>query len=129
VIEDFGQLPAPGASLQIAFSTEHRARGRALAVALELGDNLFRRGQYREAHAQFQVALALNPGHTDIRLRVDQCRPHLPPAPVVVARPRVAVLDFVAVGDPAFVPPGVGAWAAEQLAPYLCPPYDVADRG
>src|SRR5207253_5009300 len=66
---------------------------------------------------------------------VDRCRAHLPPpvavaapAPVVV-RPRIAVLDFVAVGDPAAAPPGLGPWAAEHLAPYLYPPYDVADRG
>ena len=48
---------------------------------------------------------------------------------MIVARPRVAVIDFVTTGDPALVPPGLGAWAAENVAPYLCPPYDVADRG
>src|SRR5262249_59204974 len=52
-----------------------------------------------------------------------------PPPVVVVTRPRVAVLDFVTLGDPALVPPGLGAWAAEQFAPYLCPPYDGTDRG
>ncbi len=142
--EDFRQLPpvAPpggsGVALALSLTKEHHARNRALAVALELGDNLFRRGQYREAHAQFQIALGLSPGHADILLRIDRCRPHLPPpvvdapaapVPVMVVRPRVAVLDFAALGDQAAVPPTLGAWAAEQFAPYLCPPYDVADRG
>jgi tetratricopeptide (TPR) repeat protein len=149
-IADFQQLPPvapPGqvaVAAQLAITRDHKVRARALSVALELGDNLFRRGHYREAHAQYQIALGLSPGHADILLRIDRCRPYLPPPPppvvvvqtpappppvVVVARPRVAVLDFAALGDPALVPPGLGAWAAEQMAPYLCPPFDPADRG
>ncbi|HEY1376273.1 MAG TPA: hypothetical protein VGF55_05740 [Gemmataceae bacterium] len=143
VIEDFRQLPPvvppgqPGVGIQLAITKDHKVRARALSVALELGDDLFRRGRYKEAHAQFQVALNLSPGHADILARIDLCKPHLPPPPVmvveappvVVARLRVAVLDFVATGDPNLVPSGLGAWAAENVAPYLCPPYDVADRG
>jgi len=130
VFEDFQRLPpvaAPAAAIALTIGKDHRARGPALAVALELGDNLFRRGRFAEAHVQFQLALDLSPGQPDIQVRLDRCKPHLPPAPIAV-RPRLAVLDFVALGNPAAIPNGAGSWTAEQLAPYLCPPYDAADR-
>jgi tetratricopeptide (TPR) repeat protein len=137
VIEDFQKLPPPGRAavgVQLALTTDHKIRARSLNVALELGDDLFRRGRYKEAHAQFAIALALAPGQTEIVARIDKCKPHLPP-PVVAAPvpgvivPRLAVLDFVAAGEPSLVAPGLGQWAAENIAPYLSPPYDVADRG
>src|SRR5262249_4483879 len=126
VVEDFRQLPQVGVSVQLALTKDHKVRARALSVALELGDNLFRRGQYGEAQAQYQLALNLSPGHADVLVRLDRCHPSLPPAPPapVIIRPRAAVLDFASPSDPA-----LGAWAAEQIAPYLCPPYDVVDRG
>lgn len=138
VVDDFRRLPPTGqvaVGFQLALTQDHKIRARALSVALELGDDLFRRGRYKEAHSQFQVALNLSPGHSDILLRLDRCKPHLPPpvvvaaTPVIAARPRVAVIDFVTTGGPTSVPPGLGSWAAENVAPYLCPPYDVADRG
>jgi TolB-like protein len=139
VIEDFRQLPplpSPGQvaiGLQLAISQDHKVRARALSVAVELGDDLFRRGHYQEAHAQFQLALSLAPGQKDIQVRLDQCKPLLPPSVTglqpMVAPPRLAALDFVTAGDPAVAPPGLGPWAAESTAAYLSPPYDVADRG
>jgi tetratricopeptide (TPR) repeat protein len=52
-----------------------------------------------------------------------------PPPPPPPPRPRIAVLDFVVIGDPAVVPPALGAWAPQELAPYFCPPFEVVDRG
>ena len=73
------------------------------------------------------------PGQKEVRVRLDQCKPHvLSPAvgqPEVAVHPRVAVLDFVTAGEPALVPPGLGAWAAEAISPYLSTSYSVADRG
>ena len=39
---------------------------------MELGDNLFRRGRYREAHAQFELALSLAHMHVNRMLRSAQ---------------------------------------------------------
>src|SRR5262249_16261622 len=107
-----------------------------------LGDNLFRRGCYKEAHRHFDLALSLAPERADLRLRVDRCRPYLPPPPPAVVvvetappppppppRPRLAVLNFPHLRHPNVVAPGLGAWTADNLAPYFCPPYDVVDRG
>src|SRR5262249_50448571 len=74
-------------------------RQRALYVALELGDNLFRRGRFHEAFFYYEYALTMLPDHRDIRRRVDRCRPLLPPPAPAVVRPRVAVLDFLVVGS------------------------------
>jgi hypothetical protein len=135
VFEDFVRLPpvvVPGqaaASVSLVIEKDHKTRLRLTNVSVELGDNLFRRGLFREADAQFRVALSLNPGHTDIQLRLNQCQPLLPPpAPLPPPRLRMAVLDFVTPGDPAAVPPGLGPWAAELLAPYYSPTYEVIDR-
>jgi hypothetical protein len=134
VIEDFRQLPPPGqvgVGIQLSLTDKHKVRLRGLSVALELGDDLFRRGRYAEAHAQFQIALGLSPGHAEILARIESCKPHLPPPAVVVqappvVRPRLALLAFAA-GDPTLAP--LCTWAAENVAPYLSPPYDLADRG
>jgi tetratricopeptide (TPR) repeat protein len=103
-------------------------RRRALFVALQLGDNLFRRGRFREAFARFEFALDLFPERRELRLRVERCRPLLPPAPEFVFRPRVAVIDFLFVGDVSKVGPYFGVWSAEFLAPYLRPEFGIADR-
>jgi tetratricopeptide (TPR) repeat protein len=138
--EDFDRLPPPPPDGQplllpgVVGEREEAVKQKVVQVAVELGDNLFRRGRFREAHLQFELALTLNPSREDLRLRSDRCRPHLPPPVVVVAtplppRPRIAILNFVVSGDPALFPPGLGAWAAEEIAPYFCPPYEVIDRG
>src|SRR5262245_39442300 len=109
-------------------------RDRAFFVAVEVGDNLFRRGEFRAALRHFEFALALNPGHADIRLRVMQCQPLCPPPVVVVqTRPRLVVLPFAEFHDPfavpSSIPQGLGIWTADAIAPYFAGTYDVVDRG
>jgi tetratricopeptide (TPR) repeat protein len=153
VIQDFDRLPPPAAFVPapvVAAASEEPVCQRLLQVSLQLGDNLFLRGRFREAHAQFELALSLCPHHAEINLRIARCRPSLPPAPppVVIAppppvagipvpispavlppRPRIAVLNFLVNADPGRTPPGFGDWAAEQLAGYFTPAYEVVDRG
>jgi tetratricopeptide (TPR) repeat protein len=152
--DDFERLPGPGqVTAALSFSVEQEApfKHRVLQIAVELGDNLFRRGRYREAHAQFELAFSLSPERQDLRVRVERCRPLLPPPPpvvavpvpppvvvaapvprppvVVVARPRIAVLSFAVNASPGLVPDGFGDWAADHLASYYAPTYEVVDRG
>ena len=104
---------------------------RALYVSLNLGDNLFRRGRPREALRFFEFGLTLGPAFGDLDLRISRTRSHLPPPPAVVVAlpPRVAIVDFVVAGDPAVVPPSLGWWTPQYLAPYYAGPYEVVDRG
>ncbi|HKB00873.1 MAG TPA: tetratricopeptide repeat protein, partial [Gemmataceae bacterium] len=110
-------------------------RDRAFFVAVEVGDNCFRRGDFRLALRHFEFALTLNPGHADLRLRVAQCRPLCPPPMVVVpvTRPRLVVLPFAEFRDPyqipSSIPPELGLWTADAFAPYLAGRYDVVDKG
>lgn len=149
VLRDFQRLPPPPPQgqpvqvVEVVQVVEPPVKRRLLALSLEVGDNLFRRGQYREAHRHFQFALNLAPGHTDVQLRVDRCRPLLPPPPPVVVQPqvtshihyppppppRVALLDFAVLADARAVPPGLGTWTPQNLAPYFCPSLQVVDRG
>lgn len=137
-VEDFDRLPpVPLAPPSVAaVHPPAPVRDKFLQVAVQLGDNLFLRGDYQAAYRHFDLALSLSPGHQDLRLRLDSCRPHLPPPPPVVVvqpppppRPRLAVLNFVVAADAGPVSAPLGAWTAEHLAPYLCPPYQVVDRG
>jgi tetratricopeptide (TPR) repeat protein len=110
-------------------------RDRAFFVAVELGDNCFRRGDFRLALKHFDFAMSLNPGHPDIRLRVMQCRPLCPPPVVVVVAPRsrLVVLPFAEFRDPynpvSSIPPFLGTWTADAIAPYFYGTYDVVDKG
>ena len=132
VIDDYGRIlpPPPQPSVVVILETTP-CRPRAVLVALELGDNLYRRGMYREAMRHFEFALSLSPGHGDIRFRIDRCRPHLPPPIVVIVppRPRLGVLPFAEIGPAGFVPHGTGIWTAEAIAPYFASHYDVIDSG
>jgi tetratricopeptide (TPR) repeat protein len=129
------QLPEQPAgatfTASLATSVNRAFRDRLLAVEIELGDQLFRRGHFREAHHHYQIALNLAPQHTDILIRIHRCQPHLPP-PVAVAPsppPRAAVVNFQVGGDPRLLPPALSGWLAENFAPYLSPPLEVVDRG
>lgn len=110
-------------------------RDRAFFVAVELGDNCFRRGDFRLALRHFEFALSLNPGHSALRMRLIQCRPLCPPPVVVVpiTRPRMVVLPFAEFRDPfagvSSIPLGTGGWTADALAPYFGGSYDIVDRG
>lgn len=133
-IDDFNRLPpvAPrDGAIGVGFSIDrdHKARLRLTQLSIELGDNLFRRGLFHDAFAQFQLALSLNPGEANIQARIDQCRPHVPaPLPIPV-RQRLVVLDFVTPRPSGSLPLGIGPWIADQLAPYYSPTYSVLDRG
>lgn len=138
-IESFRRLPpAPAVLVKLpppappAVIVNHRL----LHASLSLGDDLFRRGRYAEAHRHFDFALNLSPGNFDLRLRLERVRPHLPPpvvivepvaAPVVFVRHRIAILDFATFGHPRVVPPGLGPWTAYHLSPYFRARYDVVD--
>src|SRR5207248_130106 len=85
------------------------------------------------AMRRFEFGLTLAPGFFDLDIRLSRTRPWLPPAPLVVVvqppPPRIAIVDFVVVGDPFLVPPGLGWWTPSSLAPYFSPPYEVVERG
>lgn len=135
--EQFDQLPPPPAVGQLAIlpvlpaARDREIRQRSLFVALELGDDLFRRRRFREALFHFEFCLNIFPEHRHVRLRVERCQALLPPVvfvPVTLQRPRLALLDFLVVGDPGVVPPYLGWWTAEHIIPYMGPQYDVVSR-
>src|SRR5207247_754731 len=72
----------------------------------------------------------LFPDLRPVRLRVEICRRLMPPVvvPPLIVRPRMAILDFLVVGNPVAVPPYLSWWTPESLAPYFGPEYLVADR-
>lgn len=107
-------------------------RNRLLYAAVEMGDWLFRAGRFAEAQQQFQFALMLAPDNFDVRARLLQVAPLVPPvdplAPLLPVRPRLVVLPFMTVGDPALVSPSLSAWTPTNLAPYFTwGGYDVVD--
>ncbi len=127
--------------MQLISERDGPVKRKVLQIAVSLGDDLFRRGRYQEAHRHFELALSISPHEVDLRARLERCQPHLPPPPpppvvivlrppiVAVVRPRIAVVNFLVNADPAQAPPGFGDWAADQLASYLAPTYEVVDRG
>ena len=132
-IAQYQAIPPPTTIVQTVILLEPpapRLRHGLLHVTLDLGDGLFRRGHFREAMRHFEFALTLAPSDFDVRLRLERCRPMLPPPmPVFVVRPRLALLNFLVVGDPRVVPPMLSSWTPDALAPYLRANYDVVDQG
>src|SRR5262249_44730724 len=104
----FQQLqPAPAVLLMPAFPADRDAfvRQRAFWVALQLGDNLFLRGRFREAIWNYQFCLNLFPDQLAVRQRVQQCQLLLPSEPwLLFPRPRIAIFDFQVFGNPLVVP-------------------------
>jgi tetratricopeptide (TPR) repeat protein len=142
-IEDFQRLPVveivdtPPPAVELVLTRKDPRCRRMVQLSLELGDNLFRRGRFREAQRHFSLALSFSSNHAEIDLRLERCRPHLPPPPppavVVVApppvRPRLVVFSFLVNSDPGLVPPAIGDWATDQMAGYFGPSYDIIERG
>jgi tetratricopeptide (TPR) repeat protein len=137
-VQQFQALPPPPQAMPVGAVVVGEApplmQQRMLYASLSLGDNLVRAGQFAAAQQQFDFALALAPGNFDIRLRLDRVRPLLPPPvvvvveqPVIVVRPRIAMLNFLVVGDPRVVPPGLSLWTPLGLAPYFRANYDIVD--
>lgn len=143
-LEDFQRLqPQPEQVVTTSSMTVNLDRPlqqRMFSIQLELGENLFRRGHYQDAVFHFELARELAPSRLDIQARIDACRPHLPPPPVVVVQPsppvipgwhrdRIAIMNFLVLGDIRVVPAGLSGWTPEHLAPYFSPPFDVVDQG
>jgi tetratricopeptide (TPR) repeat protein len=130
------QMPMQGQPVQeVIIVQEQPVRRRMLAIQLELGDNLYRRGRYREAHFHFMMARDIAPTETAVMVRIDNCQPYIPPPVTVIViqpppppRDRIAVMNFLYSGDPTVVPPYLSTWTPDHLAPYFCPPFDVVDR-
>jgi tetratricopeptide (TPR) repeat protein len=113
-----GQLPAP---VVVTAEKEEKIKQRLLYLAVDLGDNLFQRGNYRQASRYYDLALDLYPELEALTVRRDRCQPFLPPASGSSGprHPRLAVLDF---NDRSW-------WMADHIAPYFSPTYDVVERG
>jgi tetratricopeptide (TPR) repeat protein len=149
VIEDFGRIPPPPPepppfALDVLIVKDNPLRQRMLQLNIEIGDNLFRRGHYKEAHRHFELAFSLSNRNVDIGVRVDRCRELLPPPPpspvvvigappplpvVVVVRPRIAIFNFLIDAPPGLVPIGCDNWVADQLAACYAPTHEIIDRG
>jgi tetratricopeptide (TPR) repeat protein/TolB-like protein len=142
--QDFAGLPAPPPLGQafpapaFAITAEELAfREKMLQVAIELGDNNFRRGRFRDAQFHFNLALNLFPDRRDVRVRLDLANGFLPPPvvvpvdtrPIFVNAPRLAVLNFLVFTDPAVFSPAYSPWLADNIAPYFSPPFEIVDRG
>jgi tetratricopeptide (TPR) repeat protein len=102
-IEDFAALPPRVATpsmpqaVDLVIRRNDPRRNRLLRLALEIGDNLFRRGRPTEAQRHYSLAFTLAVPRREIALRLNACRDAAPPAVAVSAapvRPRMAVLGF-----------------------------------
>ncbi|QVL32444.1 hypothetical protein KIH39_00570 [Telmatocola sphagniphila] len=130
---EFAQVAqAPPSGTVVIVEAPMNVRQRSLFVALEIGDDLYRRRRFAEALRYYEFALTLAPDMPDIRVRIDNCRPFLGFGNVVVvvnALPRLAVLPFAEFGNPYVIPPGTGVWTADNLAYQFSGMYEIVDRG
>jgi tetratricopeptide (TPR) repeat protein len=157
VVEDMRRPPpvivAPQ-PLAVVLAQDDPRRHRLFRLSIELGDNCFRRGLFREAQRHFSLAFSIGGPRRELSLRLDACRGFVPPPPppppvvvapppvtvltppavvvapqpVVVVRPRVAVFGFVP-SRPTLVPPAETELLAEQFASYCRGSHEVIDRG
>jgi hypothetical protein len=135
-LEDFRRLPPvliappPAPPLEVVLRREDPRRGRLFQLSLELGDNLLRLGRHEEAARHFQLALTLTDNRRDVEVRIDRCRPYLPPpaAPVFI-RPRLAVFNFYIDAPAGLVPAATDGWAADCFASYCANRFEVIERG
>ena len=130
--QQFMQLPlVPATGAQFVLTPlnadhEREIRRRCAVLALELGDNLFQRGQFRDAFRNFEFCMTLCPENRHVRWRCEHCRGRLPPS--TAARPRLAILDFLTFGEDRLLPPILGAVIAENIAPHLGRDFELVDR-
>lgn len=129
-LEDLDRLPpmpAEPAPIVVVPDQEEAIRRQMLVLMVELGDNHFRRGQFDAAFRCYDLALALGGPRPELRLRVDRCRPMLPPGFVLLPpRPRIGILPFCTHGN---VPPGLNCWITDALSYYLPREHAVVPRG
>jgi tetratricopeptide (TPR) repeat protein len=131
------QIPAQGVQPLSVGALDDVSRARLLRISIDLGDRFFRLGRFADALVQYQLALSLAPGAPFIQVRIDNLIPFLPPPVVLgdpvpvlpVALPRVVIFDFLTQGDLRVVPPVLGPWTADSLAPYFATQFEVVDRG
>lgn len=132
-INQFQALPQPLAQPQVVIVEPPPPlfRSRLVQTVVLQGDGLFARGHYREAFRQYEFALSLAPNDFDIRARLEATRPMLPPVAIapIALRPRIAILNFLVVGNPQIVPPGLSIGVPDLLAPYFRVNYDIVDTG
>jgi tetratricopeptide (TPR) repeat protein len=107
-------------------------RARLLRVAIDVGDQFFLLGQFADALRQYQLAFSLAPGEPLVLDRLNNLAPFVglvnpvlfPP----VVRQRIVVFDFLTPANTGVVPPFLGPWTADNLAPYFAFQFDVVDR-
>lgn len=133
-VEDYDRLPVMqpdgNTALAPAFLEQERPlRQRLLGIQLELGDNHFRRGQYRDAYLRYQMARELDPASLDILGRLSLCQQYLPPVQVdqQARKARLAILPFYVAASPQTISPACSAWTPANLVPYFASAYDVID--
>ncbi|MFM7150509.1 MAG: hypothetical protein ACKO23_11750, partial [Gemmataceae bacterium] len=117
VIEDFNRLPAvalvpaaPPPALGLVIAQNDPRRNRLFRLSLELGDNCFRRGLFKDALRHFTLALAIGGPRRELVLRIDSCRPLIappPPPPVVVVPPPIVIVPqpVVVIPQPVVIAP------------------------
>jgi tetratricopeptide (TPR) repeat protein len=123
-----GVLPLPVGPLDAV------VRARLLLLAVDLGDQFFLMGRFADALREYQLAFTLAPGEPLVQVRLNNLAPFVAPVdPFALLPPslppRVVVFDFLTRGDPGVVPPGLGPWTADNLAPYFTSQFLVVDRG
>jgi hypothetical protein len=129
----FQAAPADGALPPLPPLPDGGLRNRLLVASVQLGDFYFQAGQFAAAQQQYMAALAFDPGNWDVRQRLMNVAPLVPPpAPIglfqpLYVKPSVAVMPFLTMGDPSYMPPALTWWTPANLSPYLTPRYNVAD--
>lgn len=134
--DEYDRFPATASDFaalnQVSIEQERPLRLKLLAIQLELGDNLFKRGRHQEALKRYQSARELDPSNIDILSRMTLCRQYLPPVPAPEQsdrKERMAVLSFFVGGNQQLVRLGLSTWVPNQLGVYYGAACEVIDSG